>query len=189
VSDRDFVVEYVFAASLTMIHLSSICEELVLWTTPEFAFAEMDDRYSTGSSIMPQKKNPDVAELIRGRTGGTIGNLVSLLVLLKGLPMAYNRDLQEDKSPVLEITDTLVASLEILTEVIKTIRFDSDEMEEKTKNGFLNATDLADYLVTKGVPFRTAHEIVGKIVRYALKNKKRLEDLSMKRTLVRFFQY
>ena len=180
VSDRDFVVEYVFAASLTMIHLSSICEELVLWTTPEFAFAEMDDRYSTGSSIMPQKKNPDVAELIRGRTGGTIGNLVSLLVLLKGLPMAYNRDLQEDKSPVLEITDTLVASLEILTEVIKTIRFDSDEMEEKTKNGFLNATDLADYLVTKGVPFRTAHEIVGKIVRYALKNEKRLEDLSMK---------
>lgn len=179
VSDRDFVTELAFCASLTSIHLSSMSEELVLWSSQEFGFIEMADKYTTGSSIMPQKKNPDIAELIRGRSGAINGSLVTMLMMIKGLPLSYNRDLQEDKKPVMESLDSLNSCLTMMSKVISTMKVRSDVMLSKVTSGFINATDLADYLVTKGVPFREAHGIVGASVRYCIDNGKKLDDLSV----------
>jgi len=179
VSDRDFVAEYLFAAALCAVHLSSLCEELVYWSSPEFGFAEMADAYSTGSSIMPQKKNPDVAELTRGRAGATVGDLMNVLTTLKGLPLSYNRDLQEDKGPLFAAHDRTVACLRMAAAMVATVEFDRTRMLAATKDGFLNATDLADYLVVKGLPFRKAHEVVGAAVRYCIDQGKRLEELSL----------
>jgi argininosuccinate lyase len=161
------------------VHLSSLCEELVYWSSSEFGFVEMADAYSTGSSIMPQKKNPDVAELTRGRTGAALGDLVNILTTMKGLPTAYNRDLQEDKPAVFATYDRLVPCLRMTAAMVATMRLNQERMLSACKDGYLNATDLADYLVTKGLPFRRAHEIVGAVVRYAIENKKRLEDLNI----------
>ena len=179
VSDRDFVTELAFCASLTSIHLSSMSEELVLWSSQEFRFIEMADKYTTGSSIMPQKKNPDIAELIRGKSGAINGSLVTMLMMIKGLPLSYNRDLQEDKKPVMESLDSLNSCLTMMSKVISTMKVRSDVMLSKVTSGFINATDLADYLVTKGVPFREAHGIVGASVRYCIDNGKKLDDLSV----------
>ncbi|MDW5562809.1 MAG: argininosuccinate lyase [Methanomassiliicoccus sp.] len=179
VSDRDFVAEYLFAATLTAVHLSSLCEELVYWSSSEFGFLEMADSYSTGSSIMPQKKNPDVAELIRGRTGASVGDLVNILTTMKGLPTAYNRDLQEDKPAVFAAYDRLIPCLRMAAAMVATMRLNEERMLNACKDGYINATDLADYLVMKGLPFRRAHEVVGAIVRYAIDNRKRLEDLNV----------
>lgn len=179
VSDRDFVTELAFCASLTSIHLSSMSEELVLWSSQEFGFIEMADKYTTGSSIMPQKKNPDIAELIRGRSGAINGSLITMLMMIKGLPLSYNRDLQEDKKPVMESLDSLNSCLTMMSKVISTMKVRSDIMLSKVTSGFINATDLADYLVTKGVPFREAHGIVGASVRYCIDNGKKLDDLSV----------
>ncbi|MBO5547419.1 MAG: argininosuccinate lyase, partial [Candidatus Methanomethylophilaceae archaeon] len=179
VSDRDFVNEVAFCATQTQIHLSSLCEELVYWSSQEFAFIEMDDKYTTGSSIMPQKKNPDIAELVRGKTGGVVGSLVTMLVLTKGLPLTYNRDLQEDKKPVMESMDTVIRCLEIMEKVMSTTTFKADRLMEVTSRGQINATDLADYLVTKGVPFREAHGIVGAAVRESIESGVNLEDMPL----------
>ena len=179
VSDRDFVTEIAFCASQCAVHLSSIAEELVYWSSQEFGFVEMDDRYTTGSSIMPQKKNPDITELIRGRTGSVIGTLVNMLVMEKGLPLSYNRDLQEDKRPLMDSMESLTQSLNILAPVISTAKFNRERMRAAVETGFINATDLADYLVVKGVPFREAHGIVGSAVRYCIENGKKLEELSI----------
>jgi len=180
VSSRDNVSETVFCASMTAIDMSSLCEELIIWSSQEFGFIEMDDAYTTGSSIMPQKKNPDIAELIRGRTGVVIGNLVSLMTMMKGLPLSYNRDLQEDKGPVMDSLRIISDCANLLSKVISTMKVNKDTMLAAVERGFINATDLADYLVTKGVPFREAHDIVGKCVRKCDKNGKKLEDLSLK---------
>ena len=180
VSDRDFVVEFLSAASLLMVHMSRLSEELVLWSSEEFGFIELPEAYSTGSSIMPQKKNPDVPELIRGKTGRVFGHLLALLVVLKGLPLAYNRDMQEDKEPLFDTVDTAKACLSVLTGMMPKIRFNKIAMGKAAERGFLNATDIAEYLVRKGVPFREAHKITGKIVRYCIGKKKTLEDLTMK---------
>lgn len=179
VSDRDFVTELAYCAAQTAIHLSSLCEELVLWSSQEFGFVEMDDRYTTGSSIMPQKKNPDIAELVRGKTGSTVGALVTMLTMTKGLPLTYNRDLQEDKRPVMESMATVIACLDIMSRVISTSTFRKERMMEVTSRGQINATDLADYLVTKGVPFREAHGIVGAAVRGCIETGRNLEDMSL----------
>jgi argininosuccinate lyase len=179
VSDRDFVAEFIFTASLIMMHLSRFCEEMVLWSSMEFGFVEMDDSYSTGSSIMPQKKNPDVAELIRGKTGRVYGDLVAVLTMMKGLPLAYNKDMQEDKEALFDAVDTIKGSLRIFTPMLETVTFKRDRMLAATKDGFLNATDLADYLAAKGMPFREAHEVVGKLVKYCITVGKRLEELSL----------
>ena len=179
VSDRDFVTEIAFCASQCAVHLSSISEELVYWSSQEFGFVEMDDKYTTGSSIMPQKKNPDITELIRGRTGSVIGTLVNMLVMEKGLPLSYNRDLQEDKRPLMDSMESLTMSLNILAPVISTAKFNTQRMRSAVETGFINATDLADYLVVKGVPFREAHGIVGSAVRYCIEKDKKLEELSI----------
>ena len=179
VSDRDFVTEIAFCASQCAVHLSSISEELVYWSSQEFGFVEMDDKYTTGSSIMPQKKNPDITELIRGRTGSVIGTLVNMLVMEKGLPLSYNRDLQEDKRPLMDSMESLTMSLNILAPVISTAKFNIQRMRSAVETGFINATDLADYLVVKGVPFREAHGIVGSAVRYCIEKDKKLEELSI----------
>jgi len=180
VADRDFIAEFIFAASLTMMHLSRFCEDLVLWSSDEFGFVEISDAYTTGSSIMPQKKNPDVAELIRGKTARVYGDLFAIMTILKGLPMAYNRDLQEDKEPLFDAVDTVKDCLAIFTEMIKHTKFNSAKMYAAAKGGFSTATDIAEYLVEKGLPFRRAHEIVGNIVAYCLKNKKELDNLTLK---------
>ena len=180
VADRDFIAEFIFAASLTMMHLSRFCEDLVLWSSDEFGFVEISDAYTTGSSIMPQKKNPDVAELIRGKTARVYGDLFAIMTILKGLPMAYNRDLQEDKEPLFDAVDTVKDCLAIFTEMIKHTKFNSAKMYAAAKGGFSTATDIAEYLVKKGIPFRRAHEIVGNIVAYCLKNKKELDNLTLK---------
>ncbi|MBQ8180158.1 MAG: argininosuccinate lyase [Candidatus Methanomethylophilaceae archaeon] len=179
VSDRDFVSELAFCAAQTAVHLSSLCEELVLWSSQEFGFIEMDDRYTTGSSIMPQKKNPDIAELVRGRTGSVIGALMTMITMTKGLPLTYNRDLQEDKRPVMESMATIISCAEIMSKVIATSSFKADRMMEVTSRGQINATDLADYLVTKDVPFREAHGIVGAAVRYSIDSGINLEDMTL----------
>jgi len=179
VSDRDFVIEFLSFASITMMHLSRFCEELILWSTKEFDFIEMDDRFSTGSSMMPQKKNPDAAELIRGKTGRVYGDLITILTVMKGLPLAYNKDMQEDKEALFDGIDTLKMSLEVFTEMIKAIKVKTDNMEKAAKYGYMNATDFADYLVSKGIPFRTAHEITGKVVLYALERNLAIEDLPL----------
>ena len=186
VSDRDFAAEFVFAASLAMMHMSRFCEDLIFWSTDEFGYVEIADAFTTGSSIMPQKKNPDVAELIRGKTGRVYGHLVSLLTILKGLPMTYNRDLQEDKEPLFDTVDTLQASLGILAAMIGRLTFNRKRMEKGAKGGFSTATDVAEYLVLKGVPFREAHGIVGKLVAFCLQNEKTLTDLTL-REYRRFF--
>jgi argininosuccinate lyase len=179
VSDRDFVAEYLFDAALTAIHLSSLCEELVYWSSPEFGFIEMADAYSTGSSIMPQKKNPDVAELTRGRAGAALGDLVNILTTMKGLPTAYNRDLQEDKPALFASYDRVVPCLRMTAAMVSTMQLNKARMLAACQDGFLNATDLADYLAMKGLPFRRAHEVVGAIVRHAIDHQKHLEDLTL----------
>ncbi len=179
VADRDFIAEFIFASSLIMMHLSRFCEDLILWSSDEFGFVEISDAYTTGSSIMPQKKNPDVAELIRGKSARVYGDLFAIMTLLKGLPMTYNRDLQEDKEPLFDAVDTVKACLEIFTEMICETKFNSARMYRAASGGFSTATDIAEYLVKKGVPFRKSHEIVGKIVAYCLKDKKSLDQLSL----------
>ncbi len=179
VSDRDFALEFLADASIIMMHLSRLCEELVLWSSGEFRFVVIDDGYATGSSIMPQKKNPDVAELVRGKTGRVYGDLMGLLTVMKGLPLAYNKDMQEDKEGVFDALDTVNKSLLVMEPMLKTMRVNKDVMAEGAKQGFTNATDLADYLAKKGVPFREAHEIVGKIVLHCSKAGYGLEDMTL----------
>lgn len=179
VSDRDFAIEFLSCCSITMMHLSRFCEELIIWSSSEFRFVEMDDAFSTGSSIMPQKKNPDMAELIRGKTGRVYGDLMTLLSIMKGLPLAYNKDMQEDKQPVFDAGDTLKSSLTIFTQMIAAMRINADVMEQAAKSGFMNATDAADYLVSKGLPFRECHEIIGRIVLYCIGHNKAIEELTL----------
>ncbi len=179
VSDRDFATELAFCCAQTQVHLSSLCEEMVLWSSQEFSFVEMDDRYTTGSSIMPQKKNPDIAELVRGKTGQVMGSLTAMLVMTKGLPLTYNRDLQEDKGPVMDAMDTVISSAGMMSKVVSTTTFHKDRMMQVTSAGQINATDLADYLVTKGVPFREAHGIVGAAVRRSIDTGVNLEDMTL----------
>jgi argininosuccinate lyase len=180
VGDRDFAVEFTAVAALTQIHLSRLSEELVLWSSEEFSFVTLADSHCTGSSIMPQKKNPDIPELIRGKSGRVVGNLMSLLTILKGLPMTYNRDLQEDKEPVFDTVRTLSSCLAITAEMLENLDFNTDRLAEATSTGgFMTATDLADYLVTRDMPFRQAHSVVGKVVAYCLDQGKDLPDLSL----------
>ncbi len=179
VSDRDFVADVLYGISLIMVHLSRLSEELVIWSTEEFGFIELDDAYTTGSSIMPQKKNPDVAELTRGKTGRVIGSLTGMLTVFKGLPLAYNRDLQEDKETLFDAIDTIKAALSIYSGMLSTMKLNSSRMKEAAKNSFLMATDMADYLAKQGLSFREAHEVVGKIVGYCLKVGCGLFDLSI----------
>jgi argininosuccinate lyase len=178
VSDRDFVLEYEAAASTCMMHLSRLAEEIILWSSAEFDFIELDETYATGSSIMPQKKNPDVAELIRGKTGRVYGNLMAFLTTMKALPLAYNRDLQEDKEGLFNTVDTLMASLDIGTGLIATLKVNAEGAARAVGRGYILATDLADYLVGKGKAFRSAHEIVGRLISYAVKKGKSLPELS-----------
>jgi len=179
VSDRDFALEFLASASILMMHLSRLCEELVIWSSGEFQFISMDDGYSTGSSIMPQKKNPDVAELVRGKTGRVYGDLVALLTVMKGLPLAYNKDMQEDKEQVFDAVDTIQKCLLVVEPMLRTMQVHRDTMAFGAKGGFTNATDLADYMAKKGVPFREAHELVGRIVLQCSKKGVGLEDLSL----------
>ena len=179
VSDRDFCVELLSAFALAMTHLSRFAEEVILWSSWEFAFVELDDAYTTGSSIMPQKKNPDMAELVRGKTGRVYGDLVAMLTVLKGLPLAYNKDMQEDKECVFDALDTVCKCLEIFAPMIATMKPNRDNMLRAAGKGFINATDLADYLVGKGMPFRTAYNTVGKIVARCIDLGKTLEELSL----------
>ena len=179
VSDRDFAIELTSNLSLIMMHLSRFSEELILWSSNEFRFVTMDDAYSTGSSIMPQKKNPDVAELIRGKTGRVYGSLMALLTVMKGIPLAYNKDMQEDKESLFDAIDTVKLCIPVFNGMISTMRVNKDTMLQGAKGGFANATDVADYLVKKGVPFREAHAIVGKMVLFAEKANKALDDLTL----------
>jgi argininosuccinate lyase len=179
VSDRDFIAEFIFAACLIMMHLSRFCEDLILWSSSEFGFVEISDSFTTGSSIMPQKKNPDVAELVRGKTGRVYGHLVSLLTVLKGLPMTYNRDLQEDKEPLFDTVDTVKGCVKTLASMIRHLQFNRLRMREEAAKGFSTATDLAEYLVMKGVPFRESHGIVGRLVAYSIRNGKTLHELTL----------
>ncbi len=179
VSDRDFIVDYLSASAVLMMHLSRLAEELVLWSTAEFGFVEIDDAYATGSSIMPQKKNPDVAELIRAKTGRVYGHLQGLLVVLKGLPLAYNRDLQEDKEPLFDTVDTVLACLPLMAGMLATLKIDRARLARAAEESYALATDLADYLVGKGVPFREAHQTVGRLVKYAAARKKTFAELTL----------
>jgi len=178
VSDRDFMLEYLSAASISMMHLSRMCEEIILWATGEFGFIELDDGFSTGSSIMPQKKNPDVAELIRGKTGRVYGDLMGLLTAMKGLPLAYNKDMQEDKEAFFDAVDTWNKCLTVFAGMLKTTSFRKARMEAGAAGGFTNATDAADYLVKKGMPFREAHEVSGRMVLYCIHENKAILDLT-----------
>jgi len=180
VSDRDYIIEFVSVCSGIMMHMSRMSEELVLWTSQEFNFARIDDSYTTGSSIMPQKKNPDMAELTRGKVGRVYGNLMNILTLMKGLPLAYNRDMQEDKLPLFDAAATTRECVYIMTHVLIHTTFDKDRFEEELKNDFLTATEIADYLVMHGVPFREAHSITGKIVGYCIEHHVSLPQLSLK---------
>jgi len=180
VSDRDYLIEFLSAMSIIMMHLSRFCEEIILWNSNEYQFVEIDDTYSTGSSIMPQKKNPDIAELVRGKTGRVYGALMSLLTTMKGIPLAYNKDMQEDKELAFDAMDTVKGCITLFTGMIKTMKFNKDAMKNSAKNGFTNATDAADYLVNHGVPFRDAHGIVGKLVLFCIDNNKSLDDLTLK---------
>src|SRR6056297_194250 len=177
VSDRDFVLEFLAVASNLMLHLSRLSEEIILWNSKEFSFIELADQYTTGSSIMPQKKNPDLAELVRGKTGRVIGSLNQLMMTIKGLPLAYNKDLQEDKEGLFDSVDTLKVVLKLYPEMLKTMEVNKDKMKEAASTGFLNATELADYLAEKGIPFRQAHQIVGEAVLFASKKEKELDQL------------
>ena len=180
VSDRDFVLDFLFNSSVLMMHLSRLCEELIIWSSQEFNFVNLPDAFCTGSSIMPQKKNPDILELVRGKTGRVYGNLMSLLTTMKGLPLTYNKDMQEDKEALFDTVDTTEQCLDIISLLLNEISFNGKTLEEAIRKGYLMATDLADYLVMKGITFRKAHEIVGNIVLFAIDNKKRLEDLTLK---------
>jgi len=179
VSDRDFVIEYEAAASLTMLHLSRLAEEFVIWSSVEFSFIEIDDAYTTSSSIMPQKKNPDIAELMRGKTGRVYGHLIGLLTIMKGLPLSYNRDMQEDKEGFFDTVDTLLSTLEVASGMITTTTVNTNRIQNTINEGYLLATDIADYLVKKGLPFREAHSIVSKIVRYAIEQNLSLKQISL----------
>ena len=177
VSDRDFLLEYLSAASICMMHLSRFCEELILWNTNEFRFVEMDDAFATGSSIMPQKKNPDLAELARGKAGRVIGDLCGLLTTMKGLPLAYNKDMQEDKDAIFDGMDTVKMCLTALTPMIATMKMIPENMRKAAAGGFINATDCADFLVSKGLPFRDAYKATGELVALCIKNGTTLEEL------------
>ncbi len=179
VSDRDFLIEFAAAASLIMMHLSRMCEEIILWASESYKFIDIGDAFCTGSSIMPQKKNPDIAEIVRGKSGRVIGNLQALLVLMKSQPLAYNRDNQEDKEPIFDTVDTVARSLQVFAAMIPSIRFNSETMHQAALKGYATATDLAEYLVRLQVPFRDAHEIVGSAVHYAIEQGKPLSDLSL----------
>lgn len=179
VSDRDFVLDFIYACSVCMMHLSRFCEEIVLWSTNEFAFVYLSDTYSTGSSIMPQKKNPDMAELIRGKTGRVYGGLAALLTVMKGLPLAYNKDMQEDKEALFDAHDTLTACLTVFTGMMRTAEWRTEKMYKGAGLGFTNATDAADYLVRKGMPFRDAHEAVGRLVLYCERTGKAIGELPL----------
>lgn len=179
VSDRDFIIEFLSDASMAMLHLSRFSEEIILWSSQEFDFIELDDSFCTGSSIMPQKKNPDAAELIRGKTGRIYGHLITLLTLMKSLPLAYNHDMQEDKEPLFDSVDILKKSILIMTGMISTMQVKSDNMKKSISGDFSNATELADYLVKKGLPFRDAHRVVGEIVLYCIDKKKSIEQLNL----------
>jgi argininosuccinate lyase len=179
VSDRDFCLELASCCSIAMAHLSRLAEELILWCSWEFRFVKLDDAFATGSSMMPQKKNPDVAELIRGKTGRVYGDLFSLLTVMKGLPLAYNKDMQEDKEPLFDTLDTLLGSLKIFAAMIAAMTVNVENMRRAAGSGFSTATDIADYLVRKGLPFRAAHEVVGKIVRFCVEQNKTLPELTL----------
>ena len=179
VSDRDYLIEMLSAMSTVMMHLSRFCEEVIIWNSNEYQFVEIDDAYSTGSSIMPQKKNPDIAELVRGKTGRVYGALMSLLTTMKGIPLAYNKDMQEDKELVFDAIDTTKGCLALFTGMLRTMRFRKQRMEDSAKNGLTNATDAADYLVNHGVPFRDAHGIVGQLVLYCIDKNIALDDMSL----------
>ncbi len=179
VSDRDYLIELLSGLSIIMMHLSRFCEEIILWNSNEYHFVELDDAYSTGSSIMPQKKNPDIAELVRGKTGRVYGSLTSLLTTMKGIPLAYNKDMQEDKELTFDAIDTVKGCIALFTGMIDTMHFNKSVMEESAKKGFTNATDAADYLVKNGVPFRDAHGIIGEIVLYCIDKNISIEDMSL----------
>jgi len=175
VSDRDFVIEFLSTCSILMMHLSRMCEDFIIWSSKEFDYIDLGDDFTTGSSIMPQKKNPDACELIRGKIGRVYGNLFSLMTVMKGLPLSYNRDMQEDKEPLFDTVDTVKSSVELISEMISGIKFKNDNIDSSLKGGFMTATDIADYLARKGMPFRKAHEVTGKIVSYAEKKDAGLE--------------
>ena len=180
VSDRDFIIEFLSAASICMVHLSRISEELILWSSSEFGFIELPDSFATGSSIMPQKKNPDVPELVRGKTGRVFGDLISLLTMMKALPLSYNRDMQEDKTALFQTVDILKKCIEIYIKMLPKLKINQETMVRATSKGFLNATDMADYLVVGGMPFHQAHSCVGEVVAYASSKKKELHELTLK---------
>ncbi|VBB04884.1 fumarate lyases signature [Lucifera butyrica] len=179
VSDRDYILEFLSFASILMMHLSRLSEEIILWSSAEFSFIELDDAHCTGSSIMPQKKNPDVSELVRGKTGRVFGHLMAMLTVAKGLPLAYNKDLQEDKEGLFDTIDTVKFSLTVYASLLRAMKVNADRMSEAVRHDFSNATDMADYLVKKGLPFRQAHEVVGKAVLYCIEQNKWLMDLSL----------
>ncbi len=179
VSDRDFSAELLYCLSMVMMHLSRFCEEIILWSNQQFKFIELSDAYSTGSSIMPQKKNPDMAELIRGKTGRVYGDLMGFLTVMKGLPLAYNKDMQEDKESVFDAVDTVKMCMPVFTAMIETMKINKENMRTAARGGFMNATDAADWLVKQGVPFRDAHAVIGRMVLYCVENSKALEDLSI----------
>ena len=179
VSDRDYVIEFLSALSTIMMHLSRFCEEIIIWNSNEYRFVEIDDAYSTGSSIMPQKKNPDIAELVRGKTGRVYGALISILTTMKGIPLAYNKDMQEDKELTFDAIDTVKGCLALFEGMMKTMKFNKPVMEKSAMMGFTNATDAADYLVVKGVPFRDAHSIIGKLVLYCIDKNCSIDDLTI----------
>jgi argininosuccinate lyase len=179
VSDRDYVIEFLSFASMLMMHMSRLSEEICLWSSTEFGFIELDDAFATGSSMMPQKKNPDIAELVRGKTGRVYGHLQAMLVTAKGLPLTYNKDLQEDKEGFFDAVDTIKFSLAVYRDMILTMTVNVDKMQQAVSKDFSNATDLADYLVRKGLPFRQAHEVVGKCVAYAILNNKFLPEITL----------
>jgi argininosuccinate lyase len=179
VSDRDFAIEFLAASSILMMHLSRFSEELILWSTSAFRFVELSDGFCTGSSIMPQKKNPDVPELVRGKTGRVYGNLMALLTVMKALPLAYNKDMQEDKEPLFDTIDTVKGSLKIFGDMVREMRVNATAMAKAAGQGFSTATDVADYLVRKGLPFRDAHEAVGKAVAYCVENEMDITELSL----------
>ena len=179
VADRDYLIEYLSALSTIMMHLSRFSEEIIIWNSNEYRFVEIDDAYSTGSSIMPQKKNPDIAELVRGKTGRVYGDLTSLLTTMKGIPLAYNKDMQEDKEAAFDAIDTVDNCLTLFTDMLRTLKFNKDNMEKSAMMGFTNATDAADYLVNKGMPFRDAHSVIGRLVLFCIDKNCAIDDLSL----------
>ena len=191
VSDRDYLLEFLSDLAIISMHLSRLSEEIIIWNTDEYRFVEMDDTYSTGSSIMPQKKNPDIAELIRGKSGRVYGSLISLLTTMKGLPLAYNKDMQEDKEMSFDAIDTVKSLIKLMSGMLSSMKFNNERMAESARGGFTNATDAADYLVKKNVAFRDAHEIVGRLVLYGIEHGKALDDFSLEefRNISEYFDY